>query len=782
MAPSTFTLVLLVLASTASPSSQQAGAECSTFNNKPGRCTRLPECEVPFTEMAELSRVPCPFTSFERGVCCPLVSIIGGGVDMNAACPPNDGPVTTEFLDHVCQKCEMGRDQRILFETDLLKRGLVPKPNTPSHAHSRMFPTRRSTLDIMRLSEVNLDVTNHLASSFRSCFNSSKEKIDQMVEGLPGMETTRRRGQCPQEPVCSGGLQKYRTRDGSCNNPSNPGWGQADQPFLRLLQPIYGDDVQQFRLAVSSTPEKPVELPNVRFVSKETVVTSATAKYDDFTILLMQWGQFLDHDITHTPNSRMDDNSPIECCDGSKQRTDKLHDRCSPIEIPASDPVYGPLGATCMNFVRSATRGGCRFPRRREQFSDITAYIDASNVYGSSKEEEDRLRSFFEGKMVTNSVRSHLLPEDPNSGENCPRQSKETPCFQAGDGRVNEQTNLVVIHTVWVQYHNLLASGLKLLNSHWDDNTLYQETRRIIGALMQHITYAEYLPIVLGETTMKEYGLLPLPATSDQYRDTYDPNTDATISNVFATAAFRYGHTLIDTKVTGLSRFNTNVLNKNLSDVQFNVNPIYEEGAILNQLRGLTSLTSPKFDNIFSPEIVHNLFRTAGQVGMDLIAINLQRGRDHGLPGYTKWREHCGKGAARGFQDLADVMHITTTQLLQRVGYEHVDDIDVFIGSILESPFRDSLVGHTLVCLLREQFVRLQRGDRFYYENSGLPNSFSRAQLQEIRRSSLSQMICAVAQAQDLQLQANAFMVASAQNQRRPCDSFHKFNLEAWKE
>ena len=96
------------------------------------------------------------------------------------------------------------------------------------------------------------------------------------------------------------------------------------------------------------------------------------------------------------------------------------------------------------------------------------------------------------------------------------------------------------MHTVWMREHNRIARELAIYNPHWDDEMLYQETRRIVAAEMQVITYKEWLPVVLGRTFTRDNGLIP---KSDQYR--YFTNVDATISNSFATAAFRFGHSLI---------------------------------------------------------------------------------------------------------------------------------------------------------------------------------------------------------------------------------------------
>ena len=299
-------------------------------------------------------------------------------------------------------------------------------------------------------------------------------------------------------------------------------------------------------------------LPSARLVSIN-IIPDVDAPSELETHNVMQWGQFVDHDLTHTPLFRLNDgnSSGIQCCteDGSAPVSRLvLHPECFPIDIPINDPFFRRHNQRCMNFVRSlpGPNQECSFGYG-EQMNQITHLHDASNVYGSDEDESRELREYRGGLLRTyrrgGTAEKGLLPQEEGAAEaeECEisrflQRSQDRKCFKAGDSRANEQPGLTAFHTVWLREHNRLARELAYLNPHWEDEKLYQEARRILVAELQHITYNEWLPIVLGTNFMDSLDILPL---THGHNTKYNPKINPNILNSFSTAAFRFGHSLI---------------------------------------------------------------------------------------------------------------------------------------------------------------------------------------------------------------------------------------------
>ncbi|XP_078600422.1 peroxidase mlt-7-like [Branchiostoma floridae x Branchiostoma japonicum] len=196
-------------------------------------------------------------------------------------------------------------------------------------------------------------------------------------------------------------------------------------------------------------------------------------------------------------------------------------------------------------------------------------------------------------------------------------------------------------------------------------------------------------------------------------------------------------------------------------------------------VRGLAGTPHEKFDRFVVSGLTKNLFAApAGSLGLDLAALNIQRGRDHGLPGYNAWRVLCGLPRARSFDDLATEIPDASTRAKLADLYSHVDDIDLFAAGLAERSVPGGLLGPTFTCLIGRQFRELRKGDRFWFENQG---QFSQRQLGEVRKVTLARVLCDNTD-DTSSMQRHVFELPGPGNQRVSCTSIPQMDLSAWRE
>ncbi|XP_050543951.1 peroxidase-like [Daktulosphaira vitifoliae] len=753
------------------PLKNQSSGSCSTVSGEPGTCKPLVNCLSFYAELPELKKQPCKLAVNEFGVCCPARNrkpdnqLVTGVIRAPPPPPVIIPPLTSQQLNDAAVNAIQQLNERQVLVTSLFTKRILLPTGSAAAWHQELFQTTNETLSQGEQAQKSVDASLGLVNNF----NLTR---DQGTFALPNFSIldTVLGDTCPRTSFCQ--PHKYRSTDGSCNNIQHEQWGRASTALQRILPPKYADGVNLPRSKASDGSP----LPSARVVSI-TFTQDVDAPSENYTMLLMQWGQFLDHDMTQTPISRGQMGSGITCCRNGREIDVSLqHPDCFPIEIPRNDQMFGPFNERCMEFVRSlpAPRPECNFGPR-EQMNQITAYLDGSSIYGSSLSSQQTLRTFQSGMMQFQNIRGkHLLPANPSE---CSDDTGRAACFRAGDARVNEQLDLAIMHTIWLREHNRIAMELSRLNPRWSDEALFQETRRIVIAQIQHITYNEFLPIILGRTYMNKFGLSPEEVG---WTRKYDSELNAGITNSFAGAAYRFGHTLIQGNIHGYGKFGNIRENLVLSKQHFAPFSIYKDGALDDFIRGLSFQSSQKFDRFFTKEVTDHLFQGNLNFGLDLVALNVQRGRDHGLPPYNDWREVCGYKRAKSWNDLEEFMEPQTITRLARL-YNSVDDIDLYIGGVAEKSMADALLGPTFVCIVGDQFSRLRRGDRFFYEEAGQLSAFDQVQLQELRKSSLARVICDNSDEMAL-IQPLAFMKPSFLNQRVACasSSIPKVDLRAW--
>ncbi|XP_049597258.1 thyroid peroxidase isoform X1 [Syngnathus scovelli] len=572
-------------------------------------------------------------------------------------------------------------------------------------------------------------------------------------------------------------LSKYRSINGVCNNRYNHFWGAANIPLTRWLPAQYEDGVRQPKGWNAGRLYHGFELPTPKEVSKKIMGSSVKCEDDTYSHMLVEWGQYIAHDVTLTPQSPAAGKPGDDCLNSCEN----VHP-CFPIQVHDKPPN----GQGCMPFNRSlaACFNGLGpdvwQALQQQQMNSITSFIDASVVYGSSPKVNEFLRDLggFNGKLTVN---AHFrdpkgrayLPFEESLQSVCLRGREKAACFRAGDGRVNEGLPLIALHVLWLRQHNRIAETLQQLNAHWNAETIYQETRKIIGALHQMITMRDYVPKIIGQESFDNY-IGPYGG--------YDPTVDPSASNVFATAAFRFGHATISPLVRRLNQSYQEhefFPSLKLHDTFFSPWRIIKEGGIEPILRGAVGKEAASVlpNKLLADELTERLIVLAVPQDMDLASLNLQRGRDHGLPGYNDWRDFCGLERIRTLDDLKEV--VSDASVAERIleVYKHPDNIDVWLGGLVETFLPGSRTGPLFACLIAKQMKALRDGDRFWWEAE---ETFSQAQRKELGNVSLSKIICD--NSDITEVPPDAFVFGKYPSGYVSCDTLPPMDLEAWRE
>ncbi|XP_056414382.1 eosinophil peroxidase-like isoform X2 [Hyla sarda] len=567
----------------------------------------------------------------------------------------------------------------------------------------------------------------------------------------------------------------YRTITGECNNRRNPNLGASNTGFTRLLPAQYEDGVYLPRGWTENRRINGFRLPLARQVSNEIVrfPTENITLDNGRALMFMQWGQWTDHDLDLSPETpaRSTFLEGVDC-DHSCEREPP----CFPLKIPPNDPRFTNR-SDCIPLFRSSPVCTPGSPIR-EQINILTSFLDGSQVYGSDLALSFRLRNNTNqfGLLAINQNISDnglaYLPFENSAQDFCmlTNISAGIPCFLGGDPRVSEQPGLTTFHTVFVRAHNTIATELRRLNRQWSGETLYQEARKIVIGILQKITYKDWLPLLLGSET---------PNVLPRYRG-YNESVDPRVANVF-TVVFRMGHTLIQPLVYRLDdgyRPYAPQPQMPLHTTFFNSWQVVRKGGIDTLLRGQIANRAKlnRQNQLVVDELRERLFQFLKRTGLDLPAINLQRGREHGLPGYNAYRRFCGLSAPRNVNELAAVLN--NRELAQKFInlYGTPENIDIWVGGVAEPLVSNGRIGKLLTCLIGNQFRRARDGDRFYYENRGV---FTSAQKNAIEKVTFARVICDNTKINEIP--RNVFMANQYPRDFVSCSRIPALDLTPWR-
>lgn len=493
-------------------------------------------------------------------------------------------------------------------------------------------------------------------------------------------------------------------------------------------------------------------LPNPRNVSNTLFKDNSADPDPVATVTDLFMGSFITHDVTHTVITRPVGGNPPDCGEDqcNREASPKEGDEeygCEPIPLD-NDPYI--TDKACLRFVRSqyARDEDCRSAYDyRQQLNMVTSALDLSITYGHKDYAYDKLREGTDpnrGKLavIPNPQDSNLQPYMPQSSKGCdPTHGR---CFVSGDGRVNMAPTLTAIHLVFHRYHNYIEEHLHNVNPHWSGEKLLEESRHINIAIFQNIVYQEYVPMLVGPETMDRFGLHIAKSGPVQ---SYDPNVNPETTNIFATAAQRFGHSQITDQV-GMSNYDFEEKESLfITEGMYKTTIWYGDNYPAKScpdslLLYMMSQSAERMDGAHS-DMIRNHYLTEhppfGE-GYDLSTTHINRGRDHGIKGYPSWRRWCNLTDGAGFEGLSDIP-ADKQQSLKDL-YEDPEDIDVYVAGLLETPVPGGIVGPLFSCLIGHQFMRFKVGDRYWFENDDPVTGFTEGQRETIRKQTFSRLHC----------------------------------------
>lgn len=471
--------------------------------------------------------------------------------------------------------------------------------------------------------------------------------------------------------------------NGDNHNLEDPLANAAGTSTQRFAEPGYEDGI--FTLAGPNRPG-PRAISNAVFFRNEVRLNPLGTNN-----FLWALGQIYDHDFGITEDSK-NPKEPI------------------PIPVPEDDKFFTPGGI--IPLVRSKFEAGSGTSRifPRAQVNEETGWIDGSMIYSYGQELPVAIRAGFRGQMRLDS--EGLLPR---AATVLPKDRFPDTLFVCGDfhPRCNETPTLTLLHTLFVREHNRKAAEYYQQDPNQTDEQIFQKARLWNIAILQHMFVDEFIPVLTGMTLPPYEG--------------HDPSVNGRLANEFTGAVYRLGHTLLPSHLRRRSRLGLPLTSIDLSESLFQSPDLFQHSGDLDALlRGMKTQLHETVDCIVVGKVRNFLIVDPPGVAaekadkfFDLPAINIERGRDHGVATFNTLREALGLPKARAFNDSA-VFDADAAKRLSSV-YKSINDVDAFPGAICERP--ENANGHTgalINAMIKRQIVALRSADRFWYENEGV--------------------------------------------------------------
>ncbi|XP_037076443.1 dual oxidase 1-like [Pollicipes pollicipes] len=550
---------------------------------------------------------------------------------------------------------------------------------------------------------------------------------------------------------------EYATHDGWYNNIGHPDLGASERPLLRKLPPAYKDGV--YEPAGHGRPN-PLTISDA-LMNGTNGMHSRTGK----SALLVFFGQQVVEEILDAQRAGCPpEYFNIKIPEGHRYRT---------------EPGHSQLPFLRSRYDMSTTGFSPNSPR--QQLNEITPWLDGGLTYGTTKAWTDALRTFANGTLAPrgmlawsrdpfrgfperNDVRLPMAnPPPPTQHEIFTSRHRTAPVnrfWMLGNPRGNENPFLLTFGVLWMRWHNHLADYIATQHTDWSGDRVFNEARKWVIATHQHIVVNEWLPRWLGEP-LEEY-------------EGYDDSVNPQISHVFQSAAMRFGHTLVTSGVylrnysregchpesfgflTGTDR--SAVRGVRTCNSFWRPQEPLSDHDIDRMLMGMALQSTEREDNIIVNDLRGDVFGPLDFSRRDLMAVNIQRGRDHGLPDYLTARHEFGLEPVDFDTFYSVTGSLVDEQVLAnlREVYGHsMKDVDIWAGGLLETTDRP---GQLFRAIIRDQFRRIRNADRFWFENHR-NGRFTKQEIERIRSLTIYDIIQSVTAMEESDIQEDPFSV-----------------------
>ncbi|XP_055636626.1 peroxidase [Toxorhynchites rutilus septentrionalis] len=455
--------------------------------------------------------------------------------------------------------------------------------------------------------------------------------------------------------------------------------------YRRLLPASYHDGIYQFRKSVTGG-----DLPHPRNVSSKFHASLADGRKDSLhSVALVQWTQYIEHDLAKTTVQTMHDGTDIECCTDEHNTVlpRYLHPSCKPLYIAENDPHYRHRHVTCLNYVRSALSLGDRCNLGpANQLNQATNRLDLSQLYGNHESDKAFLRTKSGGKLKSQQFdSSEYLMENIDKKLCVAHATLDSTCYVSGDSRVNVNPYVTLLHTLFLRSHNRIAKRLALDNPRWNDERLFEMARKVNIQIYRKIV-RDWLQEILGAPV--DIGRIGIK--------------ERRVSNEFATAAIRFYNTMMPGEISNVATSGKHSA-LNLDDTYYKPKDLRKREYFAHLLSSVLQQNAMSLDTSYVDGMAQLLFKTKN-IGTDVLALDIQRGRDHGLSSYVNYYKLCTGQTVQSWDDLSKIIDRADLATLKSA-YGSVQDVDLIVGAIAEKPARspEAIVGPTLACIIQDQ-------------------------------------------------------------------------------